>query len=59
LRSELEFDVDDLIIKAATCFDQRIIVVKIQLVKKVKFMILSYEKDELNMLTSCDLYAVS
>lgn len=58
LRSDLEFDVDDLIIKASTCFGQRIIVIKIQLVKKVKFFVLSYENDELNLITTCDLYAV-
>ncbi|KAI6182204.1 BMA-NPP-6, isoform e [Aphelenchoides bicaudatus] len=59
LRSDLEFDIDDLIIKASTCFGQRIIVIKIQLVKKVKFFVLSYENDELNLITTCDLYASS
>jgi hypothetical protein len=58
LRSDLEFDVDDLIIKAGMCFKQRIIVIKIQLVRKVKFFVLSYDNDELKLITTCDLYTV-
>lgn len=57
--SDLEFDIDDLIIKSGTCFDYQIIVVKIQLVKKVKFLILHYQDTDLVLLTTCDLYAVS
>lgn len=58
LRSDLKFDVDDMIIKAGMCFGQRIIVIKFQLVRKAKFFILSYDKEELNLITNCDLYAV-
>jgi hypothetical protein len=58
LRSDIEFDVEDLIIKAGMCFGQRIIMIKIQLVKKVKFFVLSYDREELDLITTCDLYTV-
>jgi hypothetical protein len=59
LRSDVAFDVDDLMLKAAMCCGKRVIVVKAQLVKKVKFFLLSYENDEVNVLSTCDLYATS
>lgn len=58
LRTDIELDVDDLMIKAAMCFSQCIVIVKIQLIKKVKFFVLSYDNSELNLLTTCDLYTV-
>ncbi|KAI6234379.1 hypothetical protein M3Y99_00788100 [Aphelenchoides fujianensis] len=55
LRSDAAFDVEDVQVKTFTAGKRNVVVVMMQLLKKVRFLFLSFNDDQFDFLTSCDL----
>ncbi|KAI6192894.1 hypothetical protein M3Y99_01908000 [Aphelenchoides fujianensis] len=55
LRSDAAFDVEDVQVKTFSAGERHVVVVMMQLLKKVRFLFLSFNDDQFNFLTSCDL----
>ncbi|KAI6203510.1 hypothetical protein M3Y94_00565300 [Aphelenchoides besseyi] len=55
LRTDAAFDVEDVQLKTFTTNDTNVVAVKIQLMKKVRFLFLSVRAEDFVKLTSCDL----
>ncbi|KAI6179396.1 BMA-NPP-6, isoform e [Aphelenchoides besseyi] len=57
LRTDAAFDVEDVQLKTFTTNDTNVVAVKIQLMKKVRFLFFSVRAEDFVKLTSCDLYS--
>ncbi|KAI6177930.1 Protein disulfide-isomerase [Aphelenchoides fujianensis] len=55
LRSDAAFDVEDVQVKTFSAGERHVVFVMMQLLKKVRFLFLSFNDDQFDFLTSCDL----